>query len=137
MIKNHLIILSIFTIFLISCGPTQQAIECNEFKKGKFIMKSKVDNSYFIINRNDSTQTETNNKTGQITTAKIEWAGPCFYKLYYSKQTHNSSDTITQFLQERPLNVKILKKTLDYYVFESYLDSVNFKYSDTMRLFKN
>lgn len=135
--KTFIIKLFIATLFLMSCASTQRQNKCDYFKEGKFKLNSRFDNSYYIITRQDSTQTETNSKTGQATTAKITWTKPSEYVLQYKTQTRNTEDTIIPFLQTRPLKTKIIKTTKDYCIFETHLDSVNLTYVDTLWRLKN
>lgn len=122
----------VVTFLLMSCASTQRQNNCDNFKEGKFKLNSHFDNSYYIINRQNSTQTETNSRTGQVTTASITWTNPCEYELLYQAQTKNSADTINSFLQTRPLKTKIIKVANDYCIFEAHVDSVNLKYVDTL-----
>lgn len=127
------ILLLLFT----ACSSTIKKSDCYNFKNGEFKLASHSDNSYFIIARHDSIQTETNNKTGQTVTAKILWINPCEYELKYQRQIRNKPDTITSFLQNKPLRVKITKATKEYCIFETYFESVNRKYVDTLWRLKN
>ena len=61
----------ILSFVLSACASTQSQSSCNNFKQGKFKLASHFDNSYSIIERHDTIQTETNSKTGQVVTAKI------------------------------------------------------------------
>jgi hypothetical protein len=128
--------LFIISTFLLTSCATRSQKSCDDFKNGKFILKSRFDDSYSIINRNDSIQTEINSKTGDIVTAKIRWTSACAYELQYQTQTKNSSDTIVQYLQARPLKTTITKTTKNYCVFESHVDSVDLKYVDTLRVLR-
>jgi hypothetical protein len=125
------------TLFLMSCASTQRQNSCNSFKEGKFKLNSRFDNSFTTIERHNSTQTETNSKTGQVVTAMIKWTSSCEYELQYQGQTKNSADTINSFLQTRPLKTKIIKATKNYCIFEAHMDSVNLKYVDTLWRLKN
>ncbi|MEO9144303.1 MAG: hypothetical protein ABI237_01980 [Ginsengibacter sp.] len=127
----------ILLVLFTACTSTNKQSDCDNFKNGKFKLASHTDNSYSIIERHDSIQTETNSKTDQMVTAKIRWINPCEYELEYQEQTRNTPDTITSFLQNKPLKVKITKATKEYCVFETYFGSVNRKYVDTLWRLKN
>jgi hypothetical protein len=127
----------ILSLLLSACASTQNQSNCNNFKQGKFKLSSHFDNSYSIIERHDTIQTETNSKTGQVVTAKVIWTNSCEYELQYQAQTRNSNDTINSFLKTRPLKTKIIKVGKDYCIFEAHVDNFNLKYTDTLWRLKN
>jgi len=103
MVKFLKYIYGLFFIIIISCGGNNKIYDCSKFKKGKFYIKRKLDNSYWIIERNDSIQTETNSKTGNKVTSKITWTSPCEYELYYQKEKMYSNDSVDNFIKSRPI----------------------------------
>ena len=127
---------SILAVFCYRAFPTHIKKNCSRFKTGEFTLKSHLNGSYSLIDRNDSIQIETSMKSGAKVTARIKWTTECDYELQYLNQTRIANDTITQILQVRPVKFKILKTGKDYYVFEGRIDSVDFVYSDTMFLKK-
>ena len=135
--KFHGLCFYLLSFLLSACASTQRQSNCNNFKQGRFKLASHFDNSYSIIERHDTMQTETNSKTGQVVTAKITWTNSCEYELQYQTQTRNSNDTINSFLQTRPLKTKIIKASKVYCIFEAHVDNVNLKYIDTLWRLKN
>jgi len=121
---------------LLSCSSMQKHIDCSKFRKGKFELHSKYDNSVSLIQRNDSIQTEYNKTTGHIAKAKIKWKSECEYELQYFQQTTNSTDTIIPFLQTRPLITKIIKATKQYYVFTASMADTDKTLTDTLFIVK-
>ena len=125
-------LISFILLLFTSCSSTQRPDNCGNFKQGKFRLTSRIDNSYTIIERRDSIQTETNLKTGHIVIAIVNWTNPCEYELQYQIQTKNSDDTIISFLQSKPLKTKIIKATKGYCIFEAQVDSIDHTYVDTL-----
>src|SRR5262249_22768759 len=85
------------TCILFSCMLKNSKADCESVKTGNFEMRSEIDNSVSLINRNDSIQTETNTKTGHIVRSRIKWNTNCEYILTYLSQTKNSSDTVASY----------------------------------------
>lgn len=134
MFFNTLALSSIILLASFALGHKQG--DCREFRHGKFELRSKFDNSIYLINRNDSIQTETNKNTGHVVRAKIKWTGECEYELLYFEETKNTPDTINLFLQKRPLKTKIIIVTKDYYVFNATMSETEQKLTDTLFVVK-
>ena len=111
-------------------------MDCTDLKEGQFRLKQKLDGTIYFIERKDSMQIETNTTNGNIVKSRIKWTGLCECEILFLSQTKNSSDSIIKFLQDKPMKSKILKVAKDYYVFESWIDNVDFKYIDTMWIIK-
>jgi hypothetical protein len=122
------------TFLVTSCASSRKQADCEKFKTGRFELRSELDNSITTIERNDSIQTETSNKTGHITKARIKWIADCEYELTYFAQTTNSSDTIVPFVQSRPLKTTILQTGKDYYIFKSSMEGTNVTLVDTLKV---
>lgn len=129
-------LLLITTSIAISCASANKQTDCERFKTGRFELHSKVDNSISIIERNDTIQTETNTKSGNIVKARIKWRANCEYELTYFAQTKNSSDTIVPFVQSRPLKTTILQTGKDYYVFKATMEGTSVTLIDTLRVIR-
>jgi hypothetical protein len=135
--KTSYRILSLFTIFMLNVFISEaQKADCALFRRGTFTIKSPIDESYTIIVRTDSTQTETNTLSNQQMIARITWTSNCSYELLYLSGITNKGDSIPASMQAKPLRTKILKTTKDYCVFESSMDGIEMKYSDTMRILR-
>ena len=133
--KNIIIIL-LFSLIYISCGPKNLAKDFTKFKTGSFLYyykgEQRKDDITFSINRNDSIQTETNSKSGKTSTYKIKWTDSSKYELYFLKSTDNLSDSIIKRKQAYPLKTLILDTADNYCIFESKKDDSEFKLSDTL-----
>ncbi len=122
----------LFTFIMLSCSSKHTQTNCKNFKQGHFKLFSEIDNSVSLIDRNDSMQTETNPATGHFVKAAIKWTNDCEYELFYFQQSNNSADTISPFLQTRPLKTKIIKATKDYYVFTATMADTGVILTDTL-----
>ena len=135
--KQFYPILSLLTVLFGNVFSSQaQKTDCSLFRRGTFTIKSPVDESYTIIVRTDSTQTETNTLSNQQMTARITWTSDCSYTLLYLSGITNKGDSIPVSVQAKPLRTKIFKTTKDYCLFESRMDGIDVKYSDTMRILR-
>jgi len=135
--KPLYLILSLFIILILNVFVAEaQNADCALFRRGTFTIKSPVDESYTIIVRTDSTQTETNSLSNQQMTARITWTSDCSYTLLYLSGITNKGDSIPVSMQSKPLRTKIFKTTKDYCLFESRMDGMDVRYSDTMRILR-
>lgn len=70
--------------------------ECEKFKKGKFLYKSKGYPTVYRIERNDTVQKEIIGKTGDFINFKINWTAPCTYELTFLDQHISGSDSVSE-----------------------------------------
>ncbi|HEY6506186.1 MAG TPA: hypothetical protein VIZ28_19555 [Chitinophagaceae bacterium] len=128
----------IFTLFVISCGTKKEPADCSRFKKGRFLLKDKVNRINYIVDRDDSVQVELNENTDTIVVMGIKWVSECEYELRhryrarYSANNMLSEPIITDNIDTLPLQVKITGSGKNYYVFDAKTDRFGFIYSDTM-----
>lgn len=92
---------------------------------------SEIDGSVNTIERNDSMQFETKSN-GTVTKAKVKWLNPCEYQLQYVKEGGRIADSIHPYIASHPLNVKIVKTSSDYYIFEASMEGVKAVLRDTL-----
>ena len=130
------IILAAVTFLLsqFACHLKKNDKNCERFKNGKFLYHSEDANSYTIITRTDSIQTERDSATGKILYSKIKWLGPCEYELRLWKGSAPFSDTVYEYLRSYPVNTKIVKAENEYYIFESTTEGSDVKLIDTMKV---
>jgi hypothetical protein len=102
----------IFLIFwcLASCSHRDEN-KCSKLKQGEFYYKGIGAMEGSIIDREDSVQTVTDEKTGKKVKEKIVWANPCIYILYPFPES--SADVLNSDLF--PIKVSILAITKKYY----------------------
>jgi hypothetical protein len=101
----------LFIIVLYSaCQPHYEnkasEMDCNKFRKGKFLHQSQGDPTIYKIERTDSIQTEIIGKTGDFVNLKIRWTGPCTYELTFLNQHITSMDSVSEYLQKN-MKVKV------------------------------
>jgi len=135
--KGYMVVFGL--LFLVSLNEQhylspQNLQGCDRFRVGKFRIDSELDSTYWIIERTDSTQIETNALSGMTQTLKIRWTGPCEYELTLLNLTEKPKDSLIARMQKIPLKTKIIQTGKDYYIFESYKEGIEFIFSDTLRL---
>ncbi len=107
---------------------------CAQFRTGNFLfhLKDKRGDSFFTIKRNDSIQTETDEKTGNYSKLSVKWTDPCTYELKMIETTFPMSDSVQQIRKTNPFKTEILFFTKDYYIFKSQRFNSNYFMTDTM-----
>jgi hypothetical protein len=126
--------LSGFLLFLVlyGCIPISSFQDCSAFKNGSFTHRSDLDGTVFFLTRIDSVQIEVNTRTGHEVKSKITWNKDCEYEVLFISQSQVGYDSSLEFMRNRPMKTKILNTGSDYYVFESRIDSFDFRYTDTL-----
>ena len=100
---------------------------CEKYKTGKFYIYNKANKQRINIERKDSLQIETN-ESGDITVLKVNWVGACEYELFFNymtpKEISKKADVqkIVESMGNKPLQIKILSGTDNYYLFEARQD---------------
>ena len=132
LLHNILPLLSFIAFF--SCNTTtSKNFNCEQFKNGNFIFKS--GGMTFLINRQDSIQTETDPKTGYYSKLKVKWTDDCNYEGLSMESTFPFSDSIQNIRKTIPIKVQITGAGKDFYVFK--MQRVNSPiFTDTMWLDK-
>src|SRR5687768_2925526 len=123
-------LLSILFLYL-SCNSTSPEMHCAKFKEGKFTHKLALDGTIYLLDRNDSVQVETNTRTGNVVISKINWINSCEYEVLFQSQSITAYDSSLDFMRNRPIKARIIATGKDYYIFESRIDSFDFRYTDT------
>jgi len=122
----------LFTLLLFfSC---KQKSDCSRFHTGKFRYHGSVTKQNYVVERNDSIQTELVVETGTVLKFRIEWTDPCSYELQFigiEKVGNDSSILIRKFL---PIRTMILTAGEDYYVYKTVTSIAGPQYSDTMKV---
>lgn len=118
---------------LISCADKEEK-DCSRFKTGKFIYFIKFQNTKYLVERNDSFQTETNQITGSVNKYEIKWLDECSYELKFISKVPEDTAPNEMMNKTRaiPLKTTILKSTEDYYVFEAKKEGIPMVLRDTM-----
>jgi hypothetical protein len=95
-------------------------------------VKEKNKNNYFVIERGEDTQKETNEKTHVTTTASIKWTSNCTYELQYLEGARHLSASSSRLKKSTVIRTEILKGTDDYYIFRSKSSASAAVLRDTM-----
>jgi hypothetical protein len=133
MLNNPLFVI-ISTCLLFSCKSVKETTDCDLYKRGRFkthIKRAKYE-SFTKIVRDDSTQIETNEKTGAKYTFNIKWLSPCRYELVLLEANQEMPDSILQLMKSYPVITTILSGTREYYQFEAKSEGSTHKLVDTM-----
>lgn len=134
--RSALSFLSTALLLTLSCSsPKNRNVEgCENFKKGKFTFHPKgvPEGFYFTIQRTDSTQTESDNKSGHSSKYSIRWSGKCDYELLLLETNYPFTDSQLIVSKTIPVKTTILSSTGDYYVFRTTSDDAAFVLVDTM-----
>jgi hypothetical protein len=119
---------------LFACGFSKMEIDCSQFKTGNFLYHFRGQQGvfFFSISRNDSVQTEINQKTGDTTTLAVTWVDKCKYELQIIESTARFSDSIQKIRKSLILRNEIVNWTDKYYVFKSKEDNSDFVLTDTL-----
>ena len=120
-------------IFVSSCDQTK--INCTKFRTGKFVSHS-ADEQYTILERNDTTQIETNKITGHIFKSKIKWTSDCEYELTSIEESKDFSDSLNPIWTGKKITTKIIEARKDYCVYESSMAGVSMRMIDTLYFLK-
>lgn len=105
---------------------------CEQFKSGKYLFKLDSPGRYisFLIDRNDSIQTETEKSTGKYTKLSIKWVEPCTYEVKMLETTFDFPDSVQQIRKSTPTRTQIISWTNDYYIFK--ISRADYIMTDTM-----
>lgn len=128
--------LFIIIILVVSCKSNKEEKACARFRTGDFYYKLKPEGHRVIVNRRDSVQTEHNRQTDMISGYQIKWISPCEYEMKILYKGKKGSTSPRRFENTLPLRTRLVGKGEDFYIFESYRDSVYFKFTDTMWVLK-
>lgn len=121
--------LLILVLLYFSCTPNNT---CENYKTGQF--NYKISGYEWLIERNDSIQTEYCADLGIKTELKVSWIGECSYVLKFNRMLQNKPgiEIDTTFI----VHSNIVKTGNDFYETESIvhgLDPQNFKFTRIKR----
>jgi hypothetical protein len=126
----------LFSAFVFSCSNKQDKLDCGNLKTGKFEYRGGFTKKVFVIDRNDSIQTERDEDNGEGMKLRIEWLGPCEYKLTTLAFITNGKDSAVDQSDFPQIKTKILKVTRNYYVCRSTVKGEDIDHRDTMLILK-
>jgi hypothetical protein len=131
-----ILLLTIITSFLFTSCNTSSSEKgsCSQYRTGKFRyhVKGKNNNNYFVIERNESTQQETNEKTSATSTASVKWINNCTYELRYLEGAKHLSASSSRLKKSIVIKTEIVRGTDEYYIFRSKSSVSDKVLQDTM-----
>jgi hypothetical protein len=128
------IIYTLLIVAFVSCRTTEKEKGCEQFKSGNFVFHINAPEyqTDFIIQRDDSIQTELEKKTGRYSKFRVNWTGPCTYELIMIESTFVFPDSLQKIRKTLPTKTEITGWTKDYYLFSTMRDGSNYVLKDTM-----
>jgi len=127
--KIYRVIIVLIFFSGIQCSYNKNS-SCKNFRTGRFHLYSRYDSVEFTINRNDSFQIETIEKTKLSTKWKVNWINDCEYQtIFIEKIPGNNLDTLP--IEYKNLTHKIIETGENYYIYSTKLDD-NFILTDTL-----
>jgi hypothetical protein len=124
--------------FLASCTGTPAVVNCKQYKTGKFRFSDKNDGKIvnYIIERDNSTQTEQCAEMNSNSTYKISWKDDCTYLLAFMNGTDSLPPEQEKLKRKLVIETTILDGTEDYYIFKSTNNMFDYVLQDTLWLVK-
>jgi hypothetical protein len=126
------------TILFFACIFSQKDKNCSQFRSGNFLyhFRGQQEDIYFSISRNDSIQTEINQRTGDVTKLAIRWTDNCKYELKLIESTAIFPDSIQNLRKSISVKNEIVSWTNDYYIFKAVREKSDLVLTDTLWLKK-
>jgi len=106
--------------------------KCKDFKTGKFALTDNKINGNYIIERNDSIQTETDLNKNATSKFKVIWVNDCEYQLHIIE----GPTEIMDFYRGKTLTIRILETYKDSYKFEGQLEGLDRKSTQIVKRIK-
>lgn len=137
-IKNllslRIVIFSCVALSFLACSSSDKNSSCERFRQGKFRYHFRWQNEQtdFLIQRNDSVQTEMDLKSGETSKLAIRWTGECDYELRLLETTFDFPDSMQEIRESLPVKTKILSSAEDYYIFQTTRDNSDLVLTDTL-----
>jgi hypothetical protein len=122
MITRKEILLIIMIFFASVSNSTGQNPDCNKVKTGKFKLIDSTLNLSYLIERNDSIQTETDLTTGEQSKFHVKWISECIYEL----EIISGNKEVEAFYKDRNLKVEILAVTDNGYIYKATVKDSDF-----------
>jgi hypothetical protein len=124
---------SILLLFLVtSLAWTRDELNCKQFKTGKFTLTEKERAGTYIVDRDQSFQTETDVAKGVTIRFKVTWLSDCTYQLTIVE----GQDEAMNSYRGKTLTVRILETYPDGYKFEVRMEGSDFRLVETLKRMK-
>jgi hypothetical protein len=130
--------LLLLLLVFIGCKSKDETSDCQKFRNGTFRLADEPIPNTYIITRNDSIQTELDQRTNITARFRVKWINECSYEMLYIDQDKTDTDidsaTAALYAEMKKAStvIKITSTGPDYYVFETLMDEGKVKYSDTI-----
>lgn len=108
---------TLYTILLWAIVRFASTTDCGDFKTGIFSLKNEELGTDHLIERTETTQTETDLKTGTKSKFRVTWINDCEYELTLIE----GREEAMEFFKDKTLTVQITKTTDDGYSFDSFI----------------
>ena len=118
--KNVGCLISVFTIFILSCFSFKNPNDCSKIKTGRFyyyrkaLLRSKVN-----IERTDTTQIETNPISGLVLRSRIAWKSSCSYDMFVNSLSQTRLNASDSLLSVTPVTIDIVYLSDDFYIYNA------------------
>jgi hypothetical protein len=138
MLFKQSLVAFIISALLASCTGTPTAVNCKQYKTGKFRLSVNRDGKVinYIIERNNSIQTEQCAEAGVDATYKIGWKDDCTYQLVFMNGKDKLPAEAEKIKRKMVILTTILSGTDNYYLFESTNNLSDNVLKDTMWVIK-
>lgn len=118
----------------ISCKSKEP--DCSKFRTGKFRYHGSVTNQNYVVERNDSIQTESVKETGTVMKFRINWIDACSYDLRFMGIETVGADSSILKREFSTISTTIVAVGEDYYVYRTRVNVAGGENSDTMWVFR-
>lgn len=121
-----------------ACADTPAEVNCKQYKTGKFRFSANYDGKIvnYIIDRNNSTQTEQCAEMNSDGTYKISWKDDCTYLLAFMNGKDSLPPEQEKLKRKMVIETTILGGTENYYIFETTNNLFDKVMKDTMWVIK-
>jgi len=120
----------IFSIICILFSTVSFSQECEKLRNGTFLLIDERVNYEGKITREDSLQTEINQKTGHFTKGSIEWIDDCTYVMTYLE---TNSPMSKPFIGKK-LTTNVIKIDGDKVYFKCWMEGIDFVAEGQMQI---
>ena len=119
----------VISIYVTGASSAHEDLKCKQFKTGKFTIVEQETDVQYIIERNDSLQTERDLSSGSTSTYRVTWLNDCEYQLNIIE----GDDDLMNFYSSRTLTIRVLEIYENGYKFEGQLEGFDYRPTQIVR----